>query len=68
MISEVYPRQRTLGVYRYGDELLYDVQKDSATILALTPHDGGQTVAAEPAYDRTGPGRASEPCVLGRRL
>ena len=51
VISEVYPRQRTLGIYRYGDELLYDVQKDSATILALTPHDGGQTVAAEPAYN-----------------
>ena len=51
VVSEVYPRQRVLGVYRYGDELLYDVQKESATILALTPHDGGHTVAAEPAYN-----------------
>ena len=40
-----------MGVYRYGDELLYDVQKDSATILALAPHDGGQAVSAAPAYD-----------------
>jgi hypothetical protein len=50
VISEIYPRQRTLGSYLYGDELLFDVQKDSAMILALTPHDGEQTVAAEPAY------------------
>ena len=51
VISEVYPRQRTLGVYRYGDELLYDVQKNKATILSLAPREGSEPVTSEAPYD-----------------
>ena len=51
VVSEVYPRRRVLGVYRYGDELLYDVQKNQAAILALMPHEGAEPVAAEQPYD-----------------
>ena len=51
LISEVYPRQRILGVYRYGDELLYDVLKNKAAILSLTPHDSSAPVTAKRPYD-----------------
>jgi len=35
-IEEVYPREGTdLGVYRYGEEFLYDMPEGSAVILSL---------------------------------
>jgi len=41
-IKEVYPREGTdLGVYRYGEEFLYDMPKDSPVILALEPAASG---------------------------
>ena len=41
-IKEVYPREGTdLGVYRYGEELSYDMPNESAVILSLEPAAGG---------------------------
>jgi hypothetical protein len=37
-IREVFPREQAdLGVYRYGEEFLYDMPKGSAVILSLEP-------------------------------
>ena len=37
-IKEVYPREGTdLGIYKYGDEFLYDMPTDAAVILAIEP-------------------------------
>lgn len=37
-IKEIYPRKgANLGIYRYGEDLLYDMPKGSAVILSLEP-------------------------------
>lgn len=37
-VTEIYPRKDvSLGRYRYGADFLYDMPKDSAVILSLTP-------------------------------
>jgi len=42
-ITEVYPRERAdWGRYRYGEEFLYDMPKDSAVILSLQPTRVGE--------------------------
>lgn len=51
-IKEVYPREgKVLATVRYGDELLYDMPKNSAVVLALEPAPKGskvsQTIAAD---------------------
>ena len=41
-IKEVYPREGVdLGVYKYGDDFLYDMQQVDAVILALEPAPKG---------------------------
>jgi len=41
-MREIYPREGTdLGVYRYGEEFLYDMSTDSPVILALEPAASG---------------------------
>jgi hypothetical protein len=41
-MREIYPREGTdLGVYRYGEEFLYDMPTDSPVILALEPAASG---------------------------
>ena len=41
-IKEVYPREGgDLGVYKYGDDFLYDMQQADAVILALEPAPKG---------------------------
>lgn len=41
-IKEIYPREGTdLGIYRYGEEFLYDMPKDSPVILSLEPAPRG---------------------------
>jgi hypothetical protein len=43
-IKEVYPREGTdLGIYKYGDEFLYDMPTDAAVILSLEPATKGST-------------------------
>jgi hypothetical protein len=50
-IKEVYPREGTdLGVYRYGEEFLYDMPKGSAVVLELNPAKPGETSSGE-AFD-----------------
>ena len=42
-ITEVYPRENTdWGVYGYGQELLFDMPRDSAVILSLAPAPVGK--------------------------
>jgi len=41
-IKELYPRAgRDLGIYRYGEEFLYDMPVDSAVIISLEPAANG---------------------------
>ncbi|NQT36668.1 MAG: hypothetical protein HQ581_04215, partial [Planctomycetes bacterium] len=50
-IREIYPREGTdLGVYRYGEEFLYDMPKGSAVILSLEPAPSGSR-PRRPALD-----------------
>ena len=43
-VREIYPREGTeLGIYRYGEEFLYDMPKDPAVILSLEPAPAGST-------------------------
>lgn len=54
-ITEVYPQPGTeRGFYRYGDDFLHDMPKDSAVILSLTPAPAGrqpQPATSEPGDD-----------------
>lgn len=37
-VKEIYPRQGVdLGIYRYGDEFLYDMPQDPAVIISIEP-------------------------------
>ncbi len=37
-LKEIYPREGTdLGVYKYGEEFLYDMPRESAVILSIEP-------------------------------
>lgn len=41
-IKEIYPREGgDLGVYKYGDEFLYDMPRAAAVILSLEPAPAG---------------------------
>jgi hypothetical protein len=55
-LTEVYPREGcVLGIYRYGEEFLYDMPRDSAVILSLQPVKANEKVervaASTPADD-----------------
>jgi hypothetical protein len=42
-LTEIYPRDKVaLGVYRYGEEFLYDLPRRSAAVIALTPAPRGR--------------------------
>jgi len=61
-ITEVYPREnRSLGIYRYGQEFVYDMPTNSAVILQLSPADPNEATTAR-AYDPTIP--AGRVCVV----
>lgn len=41
-IKEIYPREKTdLGIWRYGEEFLYDMPLNSPVVLALEPAPAG---------------------------
>ena len=51
-LTELYPREgRDLGIYRYGEEFLYDLPRNLAAVLKIEP---------------AGPGAKSEPPVAGK--
>jgi len=48
-ITEIYPRAgRVLGAYRYGDEFIYQMPKDSAVVLSLEPVEGTSSMKRSP--------------------
>ena len=54
-IKEVYPREGTdLGIYKYGDEFLYDMPVDSAVILSLEPAPMGSQPRQAELQDKPG--------------
>lgn len=47
-VVELYPQAgRTLGTYRYGESLLYDMPKASAVVLSVIPAPTGERLAAK---------------------
>ncbi len=54
-IKEIYPRDGIgLGIYKYGEEFLYDMPEDSAVILSLEPAPGGIQPARPAVNDQQG--------------
>jgi len=52
-VKEIYPREGAdLGVYRYGDELLYDMPDGTAVILSLEPAASGSQPRQPVTIDR----------------
>jgi hypothetical protein len=83
-LVELYPQAgRSLGVFRYGEELQYDMPRESAVVLALEPATAGvhpprigagapaETVEVVPAFSSTPPSvraAASGPSALPLHL
>ena len=54
-LKEIYPREGIdLGIYKYGEEFLYDMPMDSAVILSLEPAAKGSEPRPPTLQDRPG--------------
>jgi len=54
-VKEIYPREGIdLGVYKYGEEFLYDMPMEPAVILSLAPAPAGSKPRRPAMQDRSG--------------